>query len=256
MTTTTRKHHGRLIDTEIRIDATPMRVWQAWADPQHIANWFVDRAEGIAAPGEVMRWFFDTFNLAMDVPIVEADPGKTFVTGGGETPGPHGIPFLMEITITKQAGMTTMRLVNSGFSPDAKFDDEYDGVVSGWKCALATMKQWLERYPDYHRTHRIVLQPASYTWESLRPWFHTADGRRRWLEPAVPTDARVLVDSGREVLLEWPSENAVVGVKAFRMGPSQMIGLDLSTWNDGPRNLDTLGDALNQALLRLSPLLR
>ena len=252
MTTTTRKHHGRVIDTDVRIDATPLRVWEAWANPEHIANWFVDRAEGVAAPGEVMKWFFDSFNLELPVPIIEAKPGKTFVTGGGDAPGPHGLPYLMEITITKQAGTTTMRLVNSGFSPDAKFDDEYDGVVSGWKCALATLKHWLERYPDLRRTHRIVIQPASYSWEQLWPWFHTADGRCQWLDPLVPSDSRVLVDSGREVLLEWPGENAMLGLKAFGMGPQRMLALDLSRWSKNPRALDDVTAQLNDGLARLS----
>lgn len=254
MTTTTRKHHGRIIETDIRIDATPIRVWQAWADPTHIANWFVDRAEGVAAPGEVMKWIFEAFNLELPVPIVDAEPGKSFVTGGGDNPGPHGLPYLMEITIAKEAGTTTMRLVNSGFSTDAKFDDEYDGVVSGWKSALATMKYWLERYPDFRRTHRLVMQPGSYSWEQLWRWFHTADGRRDWLELVLPRDSRVVVDTGREVLLEWPAENAVLGLKAFRMGPTQMLALDLSTWNEGPRQVDRLTSVMNGALVRLSQL--
>ena len=53
----TRKHHGRIIDTSIRIKTTPMRAWEAWADPQLIANWFVDRAEGAAVAGGTMKWF-------------------------------------------------------------------------------------------------------------------------------------------------------------------------------------------------------
>ena len=39
---------GRVIDTSVSIDTTPERAWNAWADPQQIANWFVDRAEGVA----------------------------------------------------------------------------------------------------------------------------------------------------------------------------------------------------------------
>ena len=61
----------------------PMRAWQAWADPQHIAHWFVDRAEGEATPGSAMKWFVDTFGDSLDVPIVEATPGGTFVRGSG-----------------------------------------------------------------------------------------------------------------------------------------------------------------------------
>ena len=32
------------------------------------------------APGDTVKWFFDTFGYVMDVPIVESEPGKTFVT--------------------------------------------------------------------------------------------------------------------------------------------------------------------------------
>ena len=251
MNTTKRKHHGRTIDTSVRMKTTPMRAWEAWADPQQIANWFVDRAEGVAKPGEVMTWFFDTFNYRQPVPVVEANPGETFVIGSGDMPGPQGLPYLMEITITKEHGETVVRLVNSGFSEDATFDDEYEGVVSGWKMALATMKHWLERYPDARRAHRIVMEPARYTYEQLRPLFHTVDGRRQWLEPAVDAEADVLADTGREVLLAWNERQAVVGLKAFRMGPQQMLALDVSTWSDSSRELDEMESALRAALGRL-----
>lgn len=255
MTATTRKHHGRLIDTSVRINTTPMRVWEAWADPQKIADWFVDRAEGIARPGEAMTWIFDTFNYRQAVPIVEAVPGETFVIGSGETPGPQGHPYLMEITIAKDAGETVMRLVNSGFSEDARFDDEYEGVVSGWKMALGTMKRWLERYGDGHRSHRLVLEPAAYSYERLQPLFQATEGRRRWLEPALAADAEVLADTGRETLLAWDAQDGVLGLKAFRMGPQAMLALDFSTWAAAPPDLAATEDALRQALGRLKTLL-
>ena len=251
-TTTKRKHHGRTIDTTIRMKTTPMRAWNAWADPEQIANWFVDRAEGIATPGEVMTWFFDTFNFRQPVPIVEANPGETFVIGSGDTPGPQGHPYLLEITITKEQGETVMRLVNSGFSEDAKFDDEYEGVVSGWKMALATMKHWLEHYPNSRRAHRIVMEPASYSYEQLRPLFHTVEGRKRWLEPLALAHADLLADTGREVLLAWDERQGVVGLKAFRMGPQRMLALDMSTWSETVADeLDAFDGALRSALKRL-----
>ncbi len=234
MTPTARKHHGRAIETSARIKTTPKSAWDAWADPQQIANWFVDRAEGEARPGEVMTWFFDTFNYRQPVPIVEANSGETFVIGSGDAPGPQGHPYLLEITITRAEGDTVVRLVNSGFSEDAKFDDEYDGVVSGWKIALGTMKRWLERYPDATRAHRIVLEPATYVREGLRRLFSTVEGRRRWLHPLLPDDAEVLVDTGSEVLLAWDARRAVLGLKAFRMGQQRMLALDLSAWGEPP----------------------
>jgi uncharacterized protein YndB with AHSA1/START domain len=246
-----RPHHGRVIDTAIRVDTTPERAWEAWADPQQIANWFVDRAEGTAAPGEVMTWFFDTFNYRLPIPIVEAEPGKTFVTGSGDQPGPQGLPYLLEITITQDAGTTVVRLLNSGFSPDAKFDDEFDGVVSGWKMALATMKHWLEQYYGARRTHTLAIEPATYTWESLSPLFQTVDGRAGWLAPTLSSDAAPLVATGREVLLPWPERDGVLGLKAFRMGPQSVVALDFSSWRGDSTPQANIGSDLDAALKRL-----
>lgn len=69
-----RKHHGRVIDTTVRLTTTPMKAWEAWADPEQIANWFVDRASGEAKAGSTMKWFFDAFHYELDVPIIEAEP--------------------------------------------------------------------------------------------------------------------------------------------------------------------------------------
>jgi len=227
-----RTHHGRVIDTSIRLKTTPMRAWQAWADPQHIANWFVDRAEGQATPGGTMKWFFDTFGYALDVPIVEAEPGRTFVTAGDQ-PGPDALPYLMEITITKDGDETVMHLVNSGFSTDPKKDDDFNGVVSGWAAALARLKVWLEHYPLRTRHHDLVVRPAEFTWEGLRPFYATAEARARWMEPDVPAGGRVLCDTGAELILALDDRDGTVDLKAFTMGPQRMVGLDLSVWPEG-----------------------
>jgi uncharacterized protein YndB with AHSA1/START domain len=248
----TRKHHGRTIDTSVRLRASRDRAWEAWADPEQIANWFVDRAEGRAAPGELMTWFFDAFNYRQPVPILEAEPGRSFVVGSGDAPGPQGHPYLMEITIATEGGETTMRLVNSGFSEDARFDDEYEGVVSGWKMALATLKAWLEQYPDRRRVHRLAMQPAAYATDRLRPLFATPEGRHAWLADLVPGGETPLVDTGREVLLDWRGEQAVLGLKAFRMGPQQMLALDVSAWPTVPNDLPDLTPRLQDALARLA----
>jgi uncharacterized protein YndB with AHSA1/START domain len=254
MTRPPRKHHGRTIDTRLPIATTPMRAWEAWADPEQIANWFVDRAEGRAAPGEVMTWFFDAFGYRQSVPIVEAVAGESLVVGSGDVPGPSGLPYLMEVTIEAAEGATVVRIVNSGFREDASFDDEYEGVASGWQMALATMKRWLERHPTARRIHRIEMISVPFAAPALRRLFGTEEGRRAWLEPALPTGSAVLADTGREVLLAWDEREAVLGLKAFRMGPRPMLALDFSAWPTAPIDLDALGQELRAALERLAPL--
>ena len=251
----TRKHHGRVIDTSIKLKTSPMKAWEAWADPQQIANWFVDRAEGKAEAGATMKWFFEAFNYELPVPIVEAEPGRTFVTGGGPAPGPGGLPYLMEITIAKDGDETVMNLVNSGFSEAPEQDGSFKDTVSGWQCALMTLKVWLERYPSLTRKRTILMRPAAPVPSRLHGLYATAEGRRQWLAPDIP-DGDVLVDSGTEVLLDWPSERAVLGLKSFGMGPQQMVALDLSQWSETAAPVSDESRArLNRALDRLQTLL-
>ncbi len=252
----TRKHHGRVIDTSVRLNTTPMKAWEAWADPQQIANWFVDRASGEAKPGGTMKWFFDAFNYALDIPIVEAEPGRTFVTGGGPQPGPDGLPYLMEITIEKDGDATVMNLVNSGFSERPEKDGSFRDTESGWKCALATMKVWLERYPDLRRRRTILMRPAPHTPARLHSLYATAEGRGQWLGPEIPFDGDILADTGTEVLLDWPAERAALGLKSFGMGPQQMVALDLSQWSEsGAEITDASRARLERALDRLLALI-
>lgn len=249
-----RTHHGRTIDTRTRIATTPMRAWEAWADPEQIANWFVDRAEGRAASGEVMTWFFDALGYRQPVPIVDAVPGEAFVVGSGDAPGPHGHPYLMEVTIERAEGDAVVRIVNSGFREDASFDDEYEGVVSGWTMALATLKHWLEHYPSSRRAHVFEMLSAPWDAATLKGLYATAEGRSAWLPPAMPAEAEVLADTGREVLLRWDEQRGVLGLKAFRMGPRPILALDFSGWHDAAPGGDEIGEALRGALARLAPL--
>jgi uncharacterized protein YndB with AHSA1/START domain len=250
---TSREHQGRIIDTSIRIKSTPMRVWQAWADPQAIANWFVDRAEGEGTAGNSVKWFFDTFGYEMNIPVIESEPGATFVTGGDD--GADGMPYLMEITISKDAGDTVMRLVNSGFSEDPDKGETYKGTVSGWAHALTMMKVWLEQYPMRTRHHDLVVRTVPHTPEQLRPLYATEEGRAEWMPPDIARVGELLCDTGVELLFAMPDVDGTIALKSFQMGPQRMIGLDLSVW---PAEGTAVVDAkarLTRALDRLSGLL-
>ena len=256
-----RKHHGRVIDTSIRINTSPRKAWDAWADPQQIANWFVDRAEGEAKAGSTMKWFFEAFNYKLDIPIIEAEPGRTFVTGGGPQPGSGGLPYLMEITIAKDGDATVMNLVNSGFSESPEKHGTFRDTESGWKCALLTMKVWLERYPELKRRRTIVMRAKPHSPDRRHELYATANGRRQWLAPDIPADGEVLIDTGTEVMLDWPSEHSLLGLKSFDMGPQQMVALDLSVWSTFAPAADAASATadrearLNRALDRLITLL-
>ncbi len=263
------KHLGRMIHKETEIDASPEAVWKAWAEPERIAQWFVDRAEGEAKPGNVMKWVFDVFGFEQPVPILAAQPGKELVIGG-ELPGRP--PFLQEVQIESRGGRTILHVFQSGFGDGAEWDDEYEGVDSGWEMAVATLRHWLETYRTNDRGHLLHIRPANFEYATLQPLFETAVGLERWLasgaqlQPPLRAgdpvrlqlgelgaiDGRVLARTSREVLFSWPKEHAVLGLKCFSMGPKgRMVALDFNAWPLEAGRRSTIDSFLGHAIDRL-----
>jgi uncharacterized protein YndB with AHSA1/START domain len=276
-----RAHVGRAVDVTVRIRATPQQVFDAWAKPDQIAQWFVDSAEGEMRGGSTVTWRFETFGYEMPVPILEAEPGRLIVIGG-ELPG--RLPFLQEITIRAEGGTSVMRLVNSGFREGAEWDAEYEGVDSGWRVALAQLKRWLERHVGARRAHVLAVRPIesnAFDWPAVAPLYNTRAGLTSWLaaraelsrEPlSVGSALRLELEGGgtltgevlaqspascrfAETLVSWEEEGAVIGLKSFLMGPRRCIGLDLSAWKRGPAaraelapRIDTWADRLRARL--------
>jgi uncharacterized protein YndB with AHSA1/START domain len=272
-----RRHVGPVVRKEISIDATPEEVWEAWAEPEGIARWFVDRAEGRMEAGATVTWIFETFGYRLPIEVYEAVRGRTLVFGG-EPPGrPQA---LQEVHVRQAGGSTLLRLANSGFYEE---DEEgVAGVDSGWDMALATLRHQLERYPGRRRVHHFVMRPARFEYEDAVPLFTTAEGLGRWLAPGVevspaPAEAgsrvrvpasdelpgglrgEVLARTPWEVLLSWPEQGGVLGLKAFKMGEDRAVALDFSAWPEGgPENAaeagvgEELRAALDRAVAKLA----
>ncbi len=243
-----RSHTGRVVRKEIQLEASAREVWDAWADPDLIAKWFVDKAEGKAEPGQVMTWIFESFGYRIPVPILEAEPGKSLVIGG-EMPGRP--PFLQEIDLEQDGGKTVIRLANSGFGEGEDWDDEYEGVDSGWVMALTTLKHWLENFREQPRTHVICMRPVPFEYAQVQPLFTSVEGLSSWLGDDIalsPTplteggiltvtlpgneklEGKVIARTHREVLVDWPRKNAVLGLKCFKGPDGRTVALDFNAW--------------------------
>lgn len=186
----------------------------------------------------------------MDIPVVESEPGKTFVAAGDD--GPDGMPYLMEITIEKDGGDTVMRLVNSGFPEDPKRDAGFSGTVSGWAHALTTMQVWLEQHPMRTRHHDPVVQPVPHTAEQLRPFYATVAGRAKWMPPDTVHTSQLLCDSGSEILLAYPGLDGTIALRSLAWPGGRMIGLDRSVWLDGGSTAGNAQPRLERAIDRFA----
>jgi uncharacterized protein YndB with AHSA1/START domain len=261
------EHVGRKMEFTISTTASPEQVYQAWADPEKISQWFTDRAEGHADVGATITWIFDKFNYRIPYEVVAAEPGKRFAIRWAPPPGRP--PGVLEVTIETQGGSTLVRLVNSGFAEGAEWQNEFDGVESGWHMALAVLKHYLENYFGRSRATFLAMRPAVFTNDQLPPLQRTADGLAKWLtttgsigsvgEPVKLAlrgggivNGKVLALTKSETEFSWTEERAVLGLKAFPMGPQKMLAVHYSSWGTAADRAKVLEQQMERALESLA----
>jgi len=259
------QHYGRQIKQELRIQAPADQVWEAWADPAKIAQWFVDRAEGYAEPGATITWYFEAFNFKIPYQVLRAERGKSYAILWEPPPGRE--PGVLEITLSHAGGETTLRMVQSGFRETTGWDEEYEGVASGWIMTLAVLKHYAENYFGQSRAQWMLLRPAAYTLEQNVSLERTEAGLARWLtksgsvgavgEPCLlmlqsggRVSGQVLGLSKSETCIAWDEICGTLEFKAFAMGPQRMIGLRAFAWADGAARLEAAKPAMEAAVER------
>jgi len=263
-------HKGRVIRAEMRTTATPQQAWEAWADPEKIAGWFVDRAMGEAKAGGTMTWCFDSFGFVQPLQVVDAVPGSLLVLKWEPPPG-QGPAGIVEVRIVREGGETVVRLVNSGFREGAQWDEEYEGTNSGWWMALSLLKEYLEHYFGRTKRTEMVLRPAAFGFAQLREYYVEGPKISQWLAAAGSTgiakagDAcrfalrdggtltgRVLEITKSEVALSWNEIGGTLELKGFAMGPQKMLGVRLMSWKLDAGALKKVAAQMEPAVARLA----
>lgn len=262
------EHKGRVIRAEIETTATAAQAWEAWADPEKIAQWFVDRASGEAKQGGAMTWFFDNFGYALPYKVLDAVPGELFVL---KWEPPQGDAGILEVRITREGGTTRVRLINSGFREDSKWNEEYEGIVSGWTMSLAILKHYLENHFGRAKKQLLIMRPAAFEYEQLRTYFLDAPKLSKWLVLAggigkVGEPCQLMLrDSGKltgrvlsvtkwEVALSWEEIGGTLELKGFSMGPQRVVAIRCLTWKLNPDNFKQLESQLGKTVERLAAL--
>jgi len=260
------KHERRVIRDEIKTSASTQKAWEAWADPAKISQWFVDRAEGKAEAGADITWFFDKFNMELHYKVLEAVPGERLAI---LWPGPMPPPGILEVIIEREGGETLIRLVNSGFQEGAQFDEEYEGVVSGWHTSLALLREYVENYFGEPRTNILVIQPAQFEYSQVARYFCEPELLAKWLTKSGSIgdtgeacklvlrsgDAltgRVIARTEQEVAVSWPEARATLELKSFSMGPQRMLGIRGSGWSMDANRAQEIEKQMTEAVARLA----
>lgn len=141
-------------ETIIEIKATPEEVFRAVTDPQQIVKWFAPyaRVEPRLGGGYDISWDPEMHGGSV---ITVWDPPKHFAASSERSaayncegkPVETGVAQTIAVDYYIEAladGMTRLRLVQSGFGPEAAWDDEFESTKSGWAEFLKKLKEILE----------------------------------------------------------------------------------------------------------------
>jgi uncharacterized protein YndB with AHSA1/START domain len=153
---------------EILIDAPPEAVWAAITEADQLVAWFPLHAAVAPGPGGVVTYDWGG-GLAGSNRIETWEPPRRLRTGWVEVMAPETAADEARRTIAVdwllegRGGRTALRLVHSGFSPRAEWDDEFNGTLWGWEYELRSLKHYLERHRGRPRRAFWARQPVEAT---------------------------------------------------------------------------------------------
>ena len=146
---------SRSHETVIDLKATPEEVFRAVTDPEQIVKWFAPEARVDPRVGGeyVFSW---GPGMEGKTTISAWEPGKHFGTRSERSKAYDGKGRPVETGVVQQicvdyyieslgGGVTRLRLVQSGFGPEAAWDDEFADTKSGWADFLKKLKELVEK---------------------------------------------------------------------------------------------------------------
>ena len=160
----------RQFETQLEIAAPRDAVWDALTRDAELRRWFAPRASvDPRVGGEVVWEWAGHHRWPQRIEVLE--PGARLrtrydsqVDGAGGGKQPLWIDFLLE----GRGGATTLRVVQSGFGPEADFDQEYDGISRGWPVELRSLRLYLEQHRG--RDRRLAWSSRDLTLDPAVAW--------------------------------------------------------------------------------------
>lgn len=242
---------GRSVEQEVRIEASPERVWRALTEARELERWFpleasVEPGEG----GEIrLSWGLEYDGTSR---ILAWEPPWRLATGWGgwdDTASSQVTEYLVEA----EGEGTRLRVVTSGFPDDEAWDDWVEGTRHGWRFELASLKHYLERHEGRDRDvlylrRRVAMQRAE-AWERL--FAEPEVGRRpQGGEPFAddpPWQYAAIVDDPPSALLRL-TVDPCMGEEDVRD-----VTVFLSAWGGHADRIAELGETWRERLERVFP---
>jgi uncharacterized protein YndB with AHSA1/START domain len=209
----------RDIELSVELDATPEEVFRAVTDGTELAKWMAPEAGSTPPEGGKKGSIWVSWGPGMkterEVEIWDEPKHVRHPAGkSSETKAALYADWSIE---AREGGKTTLRLVHSGFSAGADWDNEYDSHVRGWKLMLQNLRQYFARHKNQPTVHvpfmSKVESPSSELWKKLLEKFAFAS------TPSVGDAFRFTTEKGEtlsgEVDLVTEGRDLAVVVKEY-----------------------------------------
>jgi uncharacterized protein YndB with AHSA1/START domain len=219
----------------VSIDAPPDVLWAALTDPRELERWFPLTAQVTPGVGGLYSLRWRDRHAGDDWPVLAWDPGRHLAVGmpkpaSGSPPAHVVNDFVLE----DHESHTVLRLVVSGFDPDAKWDTFFNGVRRGWRYELGSLKHYLE----HHRGRaRVVAWAHARVMDSFDDAWAAIFGPGGW----TPNQSFDALRPGDRYALTAPDGLSASGTLAVMDRPTDFSG-----------TIDELNDALFRVQLEPS----
>ena len=171
---------GRRFEMAIDVAAPADVVWSALTEARELTRWFPLEARVVPGKGGTMYWGWGE-GWAGESRIAEWEPNRRLklveTRQGFDADGRplnrkgENRDLVLEVTLEAQTGTTRVRLVHSGFGHGADWDDELDGISTGWQCELRNLRHYVEKHRGRDRVVGWAKSssdlPADAVWQQL-----------------------------------------------------------------------------------------
>lgn len=163
----------REIQLSVELDASPDEVFRAVTEGAEVAKWLAPEARSTPPDGETKARIWISWGEGMsaekEIEIYDRPKHVRHPSGkNAETKAELYADWHIE---AKDGGTTTLRLVHSGFSVGADWDDDFDSHARGWKLMLENLRHYFARHKQQPTAHIPLMtkveQPRPALWSSL-----------------------------------------------------------------------------------------
>lgn len=155
---------GRSVERTIEIAASPEAVWNALTQADELTRWFpLEAGVRPGSGGSIRMSWRDRFTSDSAVSVWEPERHLCM-----EFPQ-DGLGRLMtDFYLAGRGGATVLRVVTSGFGEGDAWDENYEGVRTGWNFELRGLRHYLERHRG--RDRAAAWAHASYPFAVAEAW--------------------------------------------------------------------------------------